>query len=336
MPSSLDLAAPKLGSGARFKKLSSTLAARGASNPDALAAYIGRKKWGAKRMGALSAHAHANDDLGIYLAADEPDDDGTLTCPACGHTGSAGEFGPRSPSGTSDPAKPAALRTPAPSTGGTRSGVPLTVRTSGAHALANTTRDALELAAGTLTARRPAVHGPYDVGVRRGGILYHRRGGNEIGQVRKNDDGTWTAVVAGKPLAAHQHQRAALLEAVGTYNAAVHAGTARREAPLQPPPQQTELMAEYGIPAVRALATPTTSSASGPRVTTAGGSGKYDPDNDGDDDASPSGDTDKDAVGGLSPKALAIYKRLKAKGFPTARALAFAKNSDKFGKPAAA
>jgi hypothetical protein len=98
-------------------------------------------------------------------------------------------------------------------------------------------------------------------------------------------------------------------------------------------------MAEYGIPAVRsaAFATPTTSSASGPRVTMAGTAGKkYDPDNDGDDDASVSGDTDKDAAGGLSPKAQAIYKKLIAKGFPVARALAFAKNSEKFGKPATA
>jgi len=385
---SLDLAAPKLGSGARFKKLSTTLAARGASNPDGLAAFIGRKRYGARGMGRLSAgKSLANDDLGIYLADGpqpyhrDPDenvrcpscqkyndtdarycdqcgaklpasafadlsnayglaaDDSTMTCPACGHKGTAGEFGPRSPSGTSD-GPSGSLRTPSPSTGGVRSGVPLTVRGGSARALANSTRDALELAAGTRTAR-PAVSGPYDVGVKRGGVLYHRRGGNEIGQVRKNDDGTWTAVVAGKPLAAHQHQRAALMEAVGTYNAAVHAGTARRDAPLQPPPQQTELMAEYGIPAMRSAAfantTPVTSSGAGPRMTTAASSsGKFDPDKDGDDDSSASGDTDKDAAGGLSPKALAIYKKLKAKGFPTARALAFAKNSEKFGKPAAA
>jgi hypothetical protein len=70
-------------------------------------------------------------------------------------------------------------------------------------------------------------------------------------------------------------------------------------------------------------------------MTTAGGSGKYDPDNDGDDDSTVAGDTDKDGPGGLSPKAQAIYKKLIAKGFPPARALAFAKNSEKFGKAAA-
>lgn len=44
---------PKLGSGARFKALSSQLAAKGASDPKALAAAIGRKKFGKKRFMAL-------------------------------------------------------------------------------------------------------------------------------------------------------------------------------------------------------------------------------------------------------------------------------------------
>lgn len=46
---------PKLGTGARFKKLTSTLEKRGARDPKALAAWIGRKKYGAKRFGKLSA-----------------------------------------------------------------------------------------------------------------------------------------------------------------------------------------------------------------------------------------------------------------------------------------
>jgi len=45
---------PKLGSGARFKSLSKSLAAKGASNPGALAAYIGRKKYGAKKFTSLA------------------------------------------------------------------------------------------------------------------------------------------------------------------------------------------------------------------------------------------------------------------------------------------
>jgi hypothetical protein len=40
------MAKPKLGSGQRFKQLESKLADKGASDPGALAAYIGRKKYG--------------------------------------------------------------------------------------------------------------------------------------------------------------------------------------------------------------------------------------------------------------------------------------------------
>lgn len=46
---------PKLGSGARFKALKNKLAKKGASNPGALAAYIGRKKFGAKKMAKMAA-----------------------------------------------------------------------------------------------------------------------------------------------------------------------------------------------------------------------------------------------------------------------------------------
>ena len=44
-----------LGSGERFKKLRGQLAHRGAKKSDALAAYIGRKKYGKKRFGQLAA-----------------------------------------------------------------------------------------------------------------------------------------------------------------------------------------------------------------------------------------------------------------------------------------
>lgn len=43
-----------LGGGERFKKLKGALAKRGAKNPGALAAYIGRKKYGKKRFASLS------------------------------------------------------------------------------------------------------------------------------------------------------------------------------------------------------------------------------------------------------------------------------------------
>ena len=45
---------PKLGSGERFDMLSKRLKAKGADNPEALDAWIGRKKYGKERYGRLS------------------------------------------------------------------------------------------------------------------------------------------------------------------------------------------------------------------------------------------------------------------------------------------
>jgi hypothetical protein len=45
----------KLGSGRRHAALSGKLAARGARNPKALAAWIGRKKYGRARMAKMAA-----------------------------------------------------------------------------------------------------------------------------------------------------------------------------------------------------------------------------------------------------------------------------------------
>lgn len=324
MSASLDLAAPKLGSGARFKKLSATLAARGAADPDALAAFIGRRKFGNAGMGKLSAgKSLANPDLGIYLSETTKDDQGkTLTCPECSYSGPANRFGA---SGASLQSAPGDLRTPAPGTGGVRKGVPLTVKGGAAHALANGTRGAVELASGTI--RRP-IHGPMDVLVARKddgtAVLRHRHGGAEIASLRKTDGGKWVASVNGRDLEPRDHQRTALMEAVGTWNKAVTGAVRPQAAPLQPEPHQTPLMAEYGIPAVRsaAFATPTAGASDGPRMTTA------------------SAGDDGTEENGLSPKGQAIYKKLLAKGFPAARAMAFAKNSQKtkagaFGKAAA-
>lgn len=322
---SLDFAAPKLGSGARFKKLSGTLAARGAHNPDALAAWIGRRKFGAAGMAKLS-HGHANPDLGIYLAETAKDEQGyTLTCPECGHVAPAGHFGP---SGTSLDKSPGDLRTPAPGTSGVRKGVPLTVKSGAAHALTNGTRDAISLAASTLTARRAPVKSPVDVIVARGedgqAVIRHRQGGATIAQIRK--DGTsWVATVDGRDLQPHNHQRTALMEAVGQWNRAAAGGLRPSSPPLQPAPEQTPLMQQWGIPAIRALATPATGAGAGPRITMAGGPGADD-------------GTDDD---GLTPRGQAIKKKLIAKGFPAARAITFAKMSQKtkpgaFGKQAAA
>lgn len=46
---------PKLGTGKRFAALKGKLAKKGARSPGALAAYIGRKKYGAKKFAQLSA-----------------------------------------------------------------------------------------------------------------------------------------------------------------------------------------------------------------------------------------------------------------------------------------
>lgn len=46
---------PKLGSGKRFANLEKKLAASGAKNPKAVAAAIGREKYGNKKMAAMSA-----------------------------------------------------------------------------------------------------------------------------------------------------------------------------------------------------------------------------------------------------------------------------------------
>ncbi|HET9973465.1 MAG TPA: HK97 family phage prohead protease, partial [Streptosporangiaceae bacterium] len=52
-------AMPKLGTGARFAKLKSSLAAKGASDPGALAAYIGRRKFGKAKFAKIAAHARS-------------------------------------------------------------------------------------------------------------------------------------------------------------------------------------------------------------------------------------------------------------------------------------
>jgi hypothetical protein len=46
---------PKLGSGKRFSNLENSLSKSGAKNPAALAAFIGRKKFGKKKFSKLSA-----------------------------------------------------------------------------------------------------------------------------------------------------------------------------------------------------------------------------------------------------------------------------------------
>jgi RNA polymerase subunit RPABC4/transcription elongation factor Spt4 len=173
--------------------------------------------------------------------------------------------------------------------------------------------------------RRMAVTSASDIVVTRGAggvaVIRHRRGGDTIGQIEHLDDGTWGGKVeGGSQLLPHTHQRAALQELLGTWNRSTTTEFRRGE-PLMPPPQQTPLMAQYGVPAIRALATPANSASSGPRVTQMADGG----DGGGSDDSS--GGDSGSGPAGLTPKGLTIYKKLIAKGFPPARALAFARNS---------
>jgi hypothetical protein len=46
---------PKLGSGKRFKNLTTKLSKQGVKNPGGLAAFIGRKKYGATKFNKLAA-----------------------------------------------------------------------------------------------------------------------------------------------------------------------------------------------------------------------------------------------------------------------------------------
>lgn len=46
---------PKLGTGKRFAALTKSLAAKGAEDPGALAAYVGREKYGKKKFQKLAA-----------------------------------------------------------------------------------------------------------------------------------------------------------------------------------------------------------------------------------------------------------------------------------------
>jgi hypothetical protein len=184
--------------------------------------------------------------------------------------------------------------------------------------LSNTGRPAVELA------RRMPIGSPYDVLVSRGSdrqaVVRHRRDGRLIGEIRKTDDGWVSTPDGGKATSARTHQRGALIDLLSAYNhgtttmehrAAPAAGT-----PLQPAPVQTSLMAQYDVPAVRTFATPSAGASDGPRVTTAA--------------SSDSGDSGGDTAG-LTPKGLTIYRKLKAKGFPAARALAFARRAQSFG-----
>ena len=236
--------------------------------------------------------------------------------------------GGSSASGASLESSPGALRTPAPagtqssagfSPGSSGLGVRSRGGSYGTSSMSNHTHG-IELARRQVTSASDIVVSRSPSGA---AVIRHRRGGETIGTIQRLADGTWGGRIegAGKDLEPRNHQRAALQDLIGGWNRA-SVTPFRPAMPLQQAPEQTELMRQYGVPAVRALATPATGASSGPRVT-----GYANGDSDGD------GDSGSDSgPAGLSPRGVTIYKKLIKRGFPPARALAFARNSNKFQK----
>jgi hypothetical protein len=315
------------GSGANFAKLKGALAARGASNPGGLAAFIGRKKYGRKGMAKLSAHSHSNalglaSEEGGYSHSHVVTHSHDFASLAHTHDGMAGGYSPRgemregsSTSGGVSDAENCSpkLRTPQDggqhSTGFQAQRLGVGSKTGNYGSQSNTGGRAVSLA------QKLPVISPWDILVSRAADgsaqVRHRRGGMDIGTIKRGDDGSWAAQTAtGAKLTGHPHQRSALMELLGTWNGAAKAPE-KAGVPYAQAPEQTPLMERFGVPAISALANPSNSAGDGPRVTSMGAGGE---------------NTD-----GLSPKGKAIYAKLKARGFPPERALAFAKRAQNMG-----
>lgn len=225
-----------------------------------------------------------------------------MQCPRCGYASDDADFSISGGTAGTRDSKSSVLQTPQPSLPTGSGAVPLTVRgaSSGNMGLANNGGRAINLA------RRLPVTTPMDLVVPRseGGVtvVRHRRGGGTVGEMKHNNDGTWQSVVDGTDLTPHRQQRAALIEMVGAYNKTALSGQ-----PLVPAPEQTPLMEQFGIPAIRLA---------------------YDPDSDGDnDDSTSGGDTDGDMAGGLNPRGKQIYSKLRGKGVAPKVAMAMAKRA---------
>jgi len=229
-----------------------------------------------------------------------------FSCPNCGYSGGPDDFRSNDGDYDNDSARrdgngitPDALRTPAPSTYGVRSGVPLSVRgaSSGNLGLANRGQRHINLA------RRLPVRQIPDVIVNRRedgtAVVRHRQGGNEIGTMRRTEAG-WVSTVNGRDLEPRGQQRNALLDMFGNYNRLA------AEQPFQAPPVQTPLMEQFNIPAIRLASS----------------------DDDADNDDAASSDTSGGSGGnGLNPRGQGIYKKLVAKGVKPAVAMAMAKRA---------
>jgi hypothetical protein len=298
--------------------LSASLASRGAHDPGALAAWIGRRKYGKKGMAALAHHGprrqrHSNVAWsGQVLAfADDGDDDmddapsmGKLQCPNCGYRSDDADFqiSKDSPSDTDDASMPEELRTPARGDYQARTGFQApTVRTGpGGPGLSNQSRHGVIL----LASGRPRVpvKDAGDIIVTRSqsgtAVIRHRHGGELIGEVGRGDDGAWRSLMDGTELSPHVHQRAALQELIGNWNRTA-LDPSRPATTLQGPPPQPDMLSRLGVANVRAFAS-----------------------DDGDDTSS---DGDGSDGSGLTPRGQAIYKKLIAKGKSQKAAMAMAK-----------
>lgn len=232
-----------------------------------------------------------------------------MQCPRCGYQSDDADFTASPGSqGASLQKQPGELRTPAnaglqSSAGYSPGSAGVSVR-SGAGGAGLSNGRGREIA----LSRRLPVRSASDVVISRQGdgtaVLRHRAGGATIGTIRRDGRGYRASLEGRGDLDPRTHERTAVQDLIGGWNSTA-ASPFRAAPPLQAPPRQTPLMQRFGVPAIRALAA--------------------DPDNDGDDDSSPSGDTDND--GGLNPKGQAVYRKLKAKGWPDDRAMAFARRA---------
>jgi hypothetical protein len=317
------------GSGANFKALTASLAARGAHDPGALAAYIGRRKYGKKGMAALAKRGGKSQDHSgiawegqVIRLADDGDNDvddmpdmGKLQCPNCGYRSDNADFQVSGgTSDTDDPAAPSALQTPARGGYASRTGaagsVP-TVRAQGAG-LANRGQRAIMLSSNGRP--RVPVRDQNDLLVSRGqggtAVIRHRVGAEYIGEVGRGDDGAYLSLIDGTQLSPHNHQGAALQELIGAWNRTALDPT-RPAAPLKAQAPRPDPLARLAASGIQAFATA----------------------DDGDDDSG-GGGTDSS---GLSPRGQSIFKKLKAMGMSDAQAMAMAKRAQlakpgQFGK----
>jgi hypothetical protein len=245
-----------------------------------------------------------------------------MTCPNCGYADDDAAFSQTNDSGDTTQ-MPSALGTPDPTRGlgSTQAAAGFNSSQYGVRGASSGSFGSLSNQAGRVLdlSRRLPVATAMDILISRGeggrAVVRHRRGGGPIGEIYRNEQGQWvSALDGGKTLAPHTQQRAAVVDLITTYNGGVGNAYHRPSEPqsLIPRPEQTPLMQRYGIPAATVLATPMNGSSDGPRVT------KSD------------GDSDDD-LAGLTPRGVTIYKKLKARGFPAERALAFARRSQNFG-----